>query len=101
MIGHSIQNLHNFAVPITWGNNNHWVIHDEVKNTEFYETAYKLNTVNKNSFVPVLYIFAFSTSWLHSALHSALLLQQTCFLQNKGSPVIRVHIHTEHGNTWT
>ena len=31
MTGHSIRKLRIFAVPITWGNYNHGVIHDEVK----------------------------------------------------------------------
>ena len=33
MTGHSILKLRIFAVPITWGNYNHGVIHDEVINT--------------------------------------------------------------------
>ena len=33
MTGHLTQELCIFAAPITWGNYNHGVIHDEVKNT--------------------------------------------------------------------
>ena len=89
MTSHSIRKLHIFAVPITWSNYNHGVIPDEVKNTAVvYKTACKLNTLNKNfDFAPIWYVFAFSTSWLHSAL----LVQQTCLLQNKGSPVVLQH----------
>jgi len=45
--------------------------------------------LNKNFdlLVPIRYVFAFSISWLHSAL----LVQQTCLLQNKGSPVVLQH----------
>ena len=50
--------------------------------------------MNKNfwaSFVPIQYVFAFLTSWFHSAL----LMQQTCLWQ-KGSPVALQHIHVPY-----
>ena len=65
MTGHSIRKLCIFGVPVTWGSYINGVkIHDEVKNTA---VACKLNTLNKNfDFAPIRYVFAFSTSWLHS-----------------------------------